>query len=392
MKAPCPFFGKCAGCTKQQHPYPKQLRDKAKLIRELLGPLFAKYQLSEESIAPIVASPLPFDYRISTKLCLNLDKDGQETVGLYAHHRKQVVAIKGCKIHHPAINRFIERLFHPRRPRPAPFYNHLRGFQSGCLKFITIRHAPATGELGVIISHTGVPKAALLEMTQGFLREPISFYETSLTPADRDLVVARKVNHLSGPAHFNVELAGHTFQLTPDVFFQANGLLIEDFIAHITEDFSGAALADIYGGFGAYSFALASRFREIHLIEASRKAVALAAEHAKAHGIKNVMPRAQRAEEFLAKWAQGSPSRSGLSHVIVNPPRGGLSDEVIRLLTSPKLESIRELRYVSCNPETLRRDLMVLLQKGGFDLTTITPFDMFPQTPHVELVTRLVRR
>lgn len=388
MKATCRFFGKCSGCSLQQFPYVKQLFDKTKTVRQKLGSLVPADQDIEAVIQPIVPSPAEFGYRTSSKLCLSEDELGRRSIGLYARGSKRVVDIPGCPIHHPAINKLVQRLFAPGQAIPAPFYLHSKkAFQPGRLKFLTVRYSPDSDSFGLIISHTGVSRADL-EAWASKLRLPrCSLFESLIQRDDDDLVISRDVRHLAGDPTFTYVLDGRAYSIDPMAFFQANSSLVLDFIHHIVEGLAGEQLLDLYGGFGTYSIAAAPAFRKVQLVEANPHATTAAAKVAESAGFNHITCSAATVEDALQKLLKGSGAAE-ITHIIVNPPRAGLSPQVIKLLAQGGWRQLQNLHYVSCNMDTLQRDLKSLT-RHGFELVSVTPFDMFPQTDHIELVAKL---
>ncbi|MEK7856699.1 MAG: hypothetical protein AAB288_11465, partial [Acidobacteriota bacterium] len=124
MKAKCTYFGKCSGCTLQQFPYVKQLHDKTRRVRSELASLLPKNASAEISIAAMAPSPAEHGYRTSGKLCLHEDEIGRRSIGLYERNSKKVVDIPQCSVHHPEINRLIDRIFGFGRKLPARLYQH----------------------------------------------------------------------------------------------------------------------------------------------------------------------------------------------------------------------------------------------------------------------------
>lgn len=390
MKATCRFFGKCSGCSLQQFPYVKQLHDKTRKVRTEFARFVPSGLELESVIHPIVPSPKEFAYRSSSKLCLNEDEFGRRSIGLYARGSKKVIDIPGCPIHEPAINKLIERLFAAHIAPPAPFYQHgKRGFQVGRLKFLTVRYSPESSSFGLVLSHTGVPRADLLTWASRHKLTDICLFESTLTKDDEDLVISRNVQHLAGQETFTFSLDGRLYQLDPMAFFQANHSLTSAFIEHITKDLSGKSLLDLYGGFGSYSLAAAKNFDKIHLVEANPCAIDAANTTIKSTGLQNIQTSAASVEDILKKLLKSSEGKD-ISHIIVNPPRGGLSSQAVQALCQGSFKQLKRLHYVSCNMETLKRDLAILIAQGGFQVETITPFDMFPQTEHIELVVKLI--
>ncbi len=389
MKAACQFFSKCSGCSLQQFPYVKQLHDKTRDVRQTLGRFVAPGAEVSAVILPVVGSPAEFGYRTSSKLCLGEDEFGRRSIGLYARGSKKVVDIPGCPIHHPALNKLTTRLFGPGKKFPAPFYNHgKKGFQPGRLKFLTIRFSPEAETFGLVLSHTGVPRGDLEAWAASQRWENISLYESKLSRDDEDLVISRDVRHLAGDPIFSYQLNGRVYKLDPMAFFQANSSLVTQFIEHITHDLQGDSLLDLYGGFGSYSLQAASRFRKVQLVEANPHATEAGQRAAADGGIQNIQCSAAGVEEVLKKLLR-TKEACQVTHMIVNPPRGGLSPSVLQSLSLGGWDQLQKLHYVSCNMETLQRDLQVLIRQGGFRLESVTPFDMFPQTEHIEVVAKL---
>lgn len=388
MKAACRFFGKCSGCSLQQFPYVKQLFDKTRAVRQQLGRFVPAGKNIEDIIHPVVPSPAEFGYRTSSKLCLNEDELGRRSIGLYARGTKKVVDIPGCPIHHPAINKLIQRLFGPGQPVPAAFYQHSRkGFQPSRLKFVTIRYSPEADSFGLILSHTGVPRADLEAWAQKLRMPHLSIYESLLNREDEDLVISRTVKYLAGDPIFTYVLDGRRYPLDPMAFFQANSSLVSTFIQHIVDGLAGDELLDLYGGFGTYTMAAAASFKKIQLVEANPHATEAADKVARETGLTQVQCTAASVEDVLKRMLKASSSQK-VTHIIVNPPRAGLSPQVLSALSHGGWERLQRLHYVSCNMETLQRDLQVLTRQG-FEVESITPFDMFPQTEHIELVVKL---
>ncbi len=377
----------CTGCTRLHEPYEAQLEAKRAFVANCLH---SRPELVKVPVAPTAASPMPMGYRSSVKLCLHEDSLGHKAVGLYYVGTKVVVDLGRCPAQEKSINRLVEKMMAVRGKIPARFYNHKgRSFQRGKLKFLTVRSAPESGEFGMIITHTGVPREALVGWIKAATLGRVAVYESELHPNDGDQVVGRRVSHLTGPETFKFPLGGKTFELTPGAFFQANFSLSGGLVAAATAfTGEGDVLLDLYGGFGAYTFATEKRFKKAIIVDGNDEAIAAAKRGAKSFGIEHVEAHATMCETFFEKSLTAA-ERKRVTHVIANPPRSGLSRKIVAELSREKLPALREIHYVSCNPDALARDLAVLV-KQGFVVENVKPFDMFPQTEHVEAVARLV--
>lgn len=427
----CPYKSECPGCARINQPYSQQIRLKHREIVEVFKRLEQSQGISQpvnkigdkrgdklgdklgDQIAPTIASTHIWGYRTSTKLCLDTDRFGRKIIGLYQRHSKIVRDIPTCPVHHPAINKALEMLFGQNREfAPAPFYDHqAKNFQKAKLKFITIRLSPDGKSLALLVSHTGVDRKVLEDWADQVDLTGTSLYEGVLTPEDGSLVIPHRARLLGGDKTMTYRLpsSGLTYQLTPSVFFQANGPMAELFINTVTKAIDGTAgtgtpqgevssdcLLDLYGGFGSYSFPLIKRFKQIWIVETNKAAIDAALAYQKSNpSNSNVSVCHQTVESFFADHHKptthlNSSVGEAITHCIVNPPRAGLGDEVARLVVD-RLPQLRRLVYVSCHPESMIKDLRRLLKKGLFKIESIQPIDMFPQTEHVETVVTLVR-
>lgn len=387
IKIKCTYAKKCPGCPKIQFVYAKQVHDKQKDLDQLFGPLVTK---SGVKVSPVVRSPLQKGYRTTSKLALHQDNFGRRSIGIYERNSKDVVDIPDCPVHDPAINTVVEKMF--RRPGTLPFefYNHTKkAFQDAKLKFVTIRLGADKNQPGVILSHTGISDDNLRAWVSETAAKGASVWACRLKPEDKDLVLNETMTHLTGPQTIPFAVGALQIELHPASFFQANASLSPDFLAFICDQHrghEGHILLDLYGGFGAYSLSLASEFKMVHLVDGNREAAASAKRSADRLGATNIIPKAQFCEAFLKELT--ASDRRGVTDIIINPPRAGLSETVRKAVSKSQFPALRRATYVSCNPMTLKRDLEAILKSGG-RITAVQPFDMFPQTGHIETVVRL---
>lgn len=183
----------------------------------------------------------------------------------------------------------------------------------------------------------------------------------------------------SGQKAYLEKLGGHTFIVSDSAFFQVNHEQAEK-MAKLVGDYlpkKGKLLVDAFAGVGTFAVLFADRFDRVLAIEEAASATKDAAQNVKA--TPNVQIRTGKVE-FVLPDLMNPPDA-----VLLDPPRPGCAPPVLEALVEFRPSSIV---YVSCNPATLARDLRVLVD-GGFVVDRVTPIDMFPQTGHVETVTRL---
>jgi 23S rRNA (uracil1939-C5)-methyltransferase len=183
----------------------------------------------------------------------------------------------------------------------------------------------------------------------------------------------------SGQKSYRETLGGFTFQVSASAFFQVNSAQAEEMVRLVGEALParGALLIDAFAGVGTFAVIFANRFDRVIAIEESNTAAKDAIVNVEQ--APNAEVRAGKVEDLLPLLERAPDA------VLLDPPRPGCAPVV--------LESIAKLRpgavvYVSCNPATLARDLRVLVD-AGYTLDSVTPLDMFPQTGHIECVSKL---
>jgi 23S rRNA (uracil1939-C5)-methyltransferase len=398
------FFKKnCGGCAYLHVPYKDQLAAKEQSITSMLQNVLRALPTRKKPdlktiLKNIVPSPSPMHYRSSAKLTLHEDKSGRKVVGLFTQGTRHVVSTSGCPANSEHVNRIVDKLFTDVNKLELKFFDHsTTSFQKNCLKYLTVRTSPGTSaeesdqsHAAVIVSHTGVDKQALIKWLEAAGLENLCVYESRLAKEDGEAITGKETKHVCGPENFPYLLIDRNFQISPASFFQANHSLAAELIACAT-DFRvpGDILLDLYGGFGAYSFAAKDRFKELIVVDGNTAAIKSANEHAKDQGILSVKAIADTCENFLEKKLSLETSRR-VTHLIANPSRTGMSRDVLKHLTQETFPRLNELHYISCSPPTFARDALRLVE-SGYALTEIVPFDMFPQTDHVEIAAKFMR-
>ena len=184
------------------------------------------------------------------------------------------------------------------------------------------------------------------------------------------------------------EMSGLRFRISPDAFFQTNTEMAERLYGAAAElaGLTGREkVLDLFCGIGTISSVLALDAAEVWGVELVEEAVADAIENAKLNGIDNARFFAGDVRLVMRELLE----RSGKPDVVVvDPPRAGLSQKVVRRIIEAEA---RRIVYVSCNPTTLAPNARQLVDDGGYELRTVRPVDMFPQTPHIECVALLER-
>ena len=341
---PCPHFGACGGCHLQHIAYEAQLRYKTEIVRDQLRRIG---RIENPPVRSAVPSPDPYGYR--NHLQFSVASDGR--LGFQAMRSHQVVPIVRCWIAHPMLQELYEAL-------------DIEGLP---LRRLTLRCGVRTGDRMVIFETEGDEPPAL---------------ETDLRVSLVLLTRKEKAIPLIGLDYLTEEVGGVRFRISAPSFFQTHTAVAEALVRQVVEwaDLHGTeAVLDAYCGVGLFTAHLAPRARRVVGVEAHPAAAADARHNLAA------FPHV----EILSGTVEAVvPSlKEPFDVVVVDPPRAGCSREALEALLA---RSPRRWIYVSCDPATLARDARRLLD-AGYQLVAVQPFDMFPQTYHIEAVALFVR-
>lgn len=384
VEAPCPYFGRCGGCRFQHLDYAAQLAFKERQVRECLARLGA---VREVALRPILPAPDSYGYRNKMEFTV-AGADGPPIIGLHEADRyDRVLDIERCLLQSETMNRLLQVVRQEVRARALPVYDADRG--QGLLRFVTLREGRRTGDAMVNLVAAAPDVERLQPVAEAIQRQVPAARSVVLNVNAKKAAVAvgTEEHVLVGRDHITERLGDLVFQVSANSFFQTNTLQAERLFAVVAEAcaLSGQeTLVDLYSGTGAISLLLAGRCRRVYGIEVATAAVADAVRNARANGIENCTFLAGEVRHVLpALIAQGVRA----DVVVADPPRAGFHPKALAALVA--LAPAR-IVYVSCNPSTLARDTGELL-RHGYRLDWVQPVDMFPQTPHIEAVARLVR-
>ena len=346
IQARCTHFAICGGCHYQHLPYSKQLEAKKDILHDQLKRIG---KIPNPPVAPTVASPSEWNYRNHVQF--HLTENGK--IGFVNAAGNKVIRISECHLPETNINAFWPGL----------------QFESNMdIERVSLRTG-ADDDL-MLLLESDSPDAPELELEAGISVAHV--YE------DHTVVMA-------GDDHILIRVLGRDFKVSAPSFFQVNTAMAEKMVEHLLSALPVTkedTLLDLYSGVGLFSAFFASRAGRVIGIESSPSACEDFAINL--DEFENVDLYEGEAEEILpALVAQiANPP-----YIIVDPPRAGLDRHVLDALV--KLGP-RIIAYVSCDPSTLARDAKRLIE-GGYALKQVTPFDLFPQTYHIESISIFTR-
>lgn len=373
----CPVAAKCGGCQLTRLSYAEQLQWKQQRVTELLDGIC--------EVRPILGMDDPFHYRNKVHAVLSVDKAGKPISGVYAMGTHRVVPVRHCLIEDRRADRIIQTIVAMLPAYKLRIYNEYthRGF----LRHILIRTGHVTGQIMVVLVATSLEfpgkKAFVQELIQ---RHPeITTVVLNCNQRETSMVLGTKEITLYGEGYMEDELCGKRFRISPQSFYQVNAKQCELLYRTAIDaaQLTGAeTLLDAYCGTGTIGLCASDGCKQLIGVELNADAIRDAKENARRNGVENARFLCDDAGRFMQKLAKEG---NAPDVVMMDPPRAGSDQKFLQslLMLKPK-----RVVYVSCNPETLARDLRVLVD-GGYRAEWATPVDMFPGTEHVETVVLL---
>ena len=353
----------CGGCPLLGLDYAAQLKQKESAVRALLG----KYG----PVHPIRGMDVPYHYRNKVISTFAPAAGGKLTSGIYAARTHKVLPVESCLLEDEVLDKVLLAVrAAANRCRYQP-YNEDRG--TGLLRHCLLRRGVATGQVMVVL----VTAQPVLPGAKNFVRYLLEEAETRGVPVT---TVVQNYN----PRQTSVVLGE---ALSPRSFYQVNpvqtavlyGLAVD--AARLT---GKETVLDAYCGIGTIGLTASGKARQVVGVELNRDAVRDAIGNAKHNGVKNARFFAADATAWIQEAAEAG-QRADV--IFMDPPREGSTP---RFLESVAKMAPKRVVYVSCNPETMARDLALLTQKG-YRAEGFVPVDLFPQTAHVEAIVSLQR-
>jgi 23S rRNA (uracil1939-C5)-methyltransferase len=372
---PCSHFGRCGGCTLQHAAYEGQLQIKAGFLSEALQRIG---KLGEVPMRPIVPSLSPFGYR--NKMEFSFAWEDGLRFGLHPRGNfRRVVDLQECPISGFPARDFLARA------RDWALREGLSAWDEkthvGALRNLLVRTSVTGGTVMIDLVLGEEADAERMERFAELWPEATVLVSLNQSWGDSHRVDGQWL--LRGEGALVEELDGLRFRISPRSFFQTNTLaarnLYREVLACARESGANRAL-DLYCGTGTITCALGREMEEVWGVELIAESVEDARRNAELNGIKHVHFRQGLVEKVL-------PDLGRFDLAVLDPPRSGLHPDTLAFLTEAPFPY---LVYVSCNPATLARDLKGLSER--YEILRVTPFDLFPQTFHVEAVVYLVRK
>ena len=343
---PCPYYYECGGCTIMDINYDTQIKLKKNLITNAIK----KTCGIELDVLEIVTSE-NLSYR--NKIRLQVDNEGKLSYNKKSSN--DLVAIKDCKLANNHIRENLEKI------------------QNLVISIV--------GNLGNIIREISIRSNSFEILLNIYSEEEEKLYKYlkenyKNLPYNINIINKKKIKTI-GKDHLIFNVEDKSFKVSRDDFYQVNDYQIENLYENARKYLEkDKKLLDLFCGSGISSIALNDD--NIVGVEINKSAIKDAKENARRNKLKNYKFIAKNAKYIDQKFIE----KEKINALTVDPPRAGLDKEIIKILTKAKIENII---YISCNPQTLARDIKRFMD-SGYKLEKIKAVDMFPQTMHVEAI------
>lgn len=367
----CPHYKKCGGCHLQNMTYEEQLRYKQVKCVKLLGKFC--------HIKKIIGMENPLHYRCKVQAAFSKDRTGIIS-GVYQSSTHKIVPIDSCMIEDVKADEIIvsiRKLLKSFKLKPFD-ENNMTGF----LRHVLVRKGYYTGQIMVVlVTGTSVFPSCRSFVNALIQRHPeITTIVQNINNKFTSLVLGDKNITLYGDGYIEDTIFDYAFRISPRSFYQVNPLMTTALYGKALEYMeltSDQTVIDTYCGTGTIGILASKNAGKVIGVELNADAVRDAKFNAKRNDIKNIEFYTADASDFMVEMAKAGEKADV---IIMDPPRAG-SDE--RFMSSVVALAPKRVVYVSCNPETLARDLRYFI-KSGYNVKKIQPFDMFPHTDHVE--------
>lgn len=388
----CLYAKKCGGCDYQGMSYEEQLKEKQAYVRKNIG--------NYCKVLPIIGMESPYHYRNKVHAVFDIVRGGKKGTnkgtrsrnsgaaagtiisGVYKAGTHDVVNIEACRIEDAKADAIIRDIRGLLRSFKIKTYDEDTGY--GLLRHVLIRRGFKSGEIMVVL----VLGSPILPSKNNFvkalrqLHPEITTVVVNVNDKKTSMILGDKETTIYGKGYIEDTLCDCVFRISPKSFYQINPVQTEILYSKAVEyaALTGKeTIIDAYCGIGTIGIIAASKAKEVISVELNQDAVRDAIINAKRNNVKNVKFYNADAGEFMIDMAAQHKSADV---VFMDPPRTG-SDEAF--LSSVVKLSPKKIVYVSCNPETLSKDLKYLT-KHGYQALECQPVDMFPWTKHVETV------
>lgn len=376
----CKYETKCGGCNYLNKEYNEQLNIKKKYCIDLL----IKSNLSEVKVIETIGAKVPFNYRNKVIVAFNQRYE----YGLYQEGSHDIISYDKCLLHDEIIDDVLKTIQQLFKKYKVSIYDEKRG--RGLIRHVLIKRGVVNDQTMVVL----VCNEPVFQGSKNFCKTLVSKHPSiktvvmNVNKRKTSIVLGNEEKVLFGSGYIIDTLCNLRFKISAKSFYQINhdqcenlyykGLSLLNLTGHET-------VLDTYCGIGTIGMVIAKDVKKVIGVELNKDAIIDAKENTKFNELKNIQFVCDDATKFMVQQAS---LKNNIDIVIMDPPRAGSTKEFIDAVNTLK---VKQVLYISCDPETQVRDLQYF-KKIGYNFNELIPVDMFPQTKHVESIVLLNRK
>ncbi len=376
---PCSVYEKCGGCHLMHMEYEAQLAWKQKQMENLF-----LEEAEEGKLESILPMENPWNYRYKVYASFSRGKKGEIIAGIYEENSHRVVKTEACSIQSTVANAIIKEIVFLMKKTKTPVYDE--DGRTGVLRHAYIRVGKATGQIMVVLVTGSTEFREKATFVNGLRKKfpEITTIIHNINGAKTSMVLGKKETVLYGTGTIEDELCGLKFEISSQSFYQVNPVQTQKLYETAVE-FAGLTgnevVLDAYCGIGTIGMVAAKKAKQVIGVEVNETAIRDAKKNAKKNRCDNITFTAADAGDYMRRLAKEKDAVKP-EVVFMDPPRSG-SDKTF--LDAVCTMAPKTIVYISCNPQTQKRDTDYL-KKKGYAIQRIRAVDCFCHTYHMESV------
>ena len=381
IESDCETYKRCGGCNLRHIDYEETLNIKQNIVQNLVD----KTLKTKIQVNPTWGMGNPYHYRNKLQYPIGVSKDNGPVIGVFAKRTHDIIPAKECMIQDSTSNEIANYMIELIKKYKLTVYNEKTN--KGLLRHIVIKKAFRTNEMMIILVINGDDLPFKEEIAKELMAkfQEVKSIVLNINKKNTNVILGEKNITIEGIEYIKDILGEYTFKISPLSFYQVNPIQAEALYNIAIENSKiekEDIVFDLYCGIGTISLFAAKYAKKVYGIEIVEQAIENAKWNAEYNKIENTEFIAGDTENVLTDLIENKNIIPDV--VIVDPPRKGLDNTTINniLKIHPK-----RVTYISCNPATLVRDLVLL--ENMYKIQMIQPVDMFPWTSHVECVSVL---
>lgn len=379
----CSAYKRCGGCSGQHISYEKQLQIKKDIVKSVLEKQKVKYK----ELRNVIGMGIPFNYRNKAQYPVRRTIEGENKIGFYAKRSHEIIENEECFIQNEDIDKLSKEVFKLLLLKGFVGYNDEKN--DGDIRHILIRRGYHTSEIMIVIvvNRKEIFSDVRIEEVVKILKdnnEEIKTIVLNLNESKTNEILGKDEKVIYGRGYITDYIGQYKYYISSKSFFQVNTVQAETLYNTLKEllQLNGnEILFDLYSGVGSIGIFLSDSVKKVYGIEIEEQAVNMANMNLTENNVTNAEYIAGSVESKIVEYEKRNIKPDV---IVVDPPRKGLDLESIEYILKFKPKKIG---YVSCSPATLARDLRLL--SSDYNVGTIVPVDLFPNSEHVENVALL---